>query len=34
MQIFPTDLADRFRRFKFRHFVPNQDHYERLAALG
>jgi carbonic anhydrase len=34
MQHFPEHLADRFRRFKFRHFVPNQDHYEKLAAEG
>ena len=31
MSSFPEHLADRFRRFKFRHFAPNQDHYERLA---
>jgi carbonic anhydrase len=30
----PDTLADRYRRFKFRHFVPNQDHYEELAAFG
>ena len=34
MTKFPEDLADRFKRFKFRHFVPNQDHYEQLAAAG
>jgi carbonic anhydrase len=34
MQHFPEHLADRFRRFKFRHFAPNQDHYEKLAAEG
>jgi carbonic anhydrase len=31
---FPEDLSDRFKRFKFRHFAPNQDHYEHLAAAG
>ena len=31
---FPDHLADRFRRFKFRHFVANQDHYETLAKYG
>ena len=31
---FPEDLADRFKRFKFRHFAPNPDHYEQLAAQG
>jgi len=30
----PTHLADRFQRFKFRHFAPNQDHYEELATYG
>ena len=30
----PEQLADRYRRFKFRHFVPNQDHYETLAIHG
>jgi carbonic anhydrase len=30
----PEQLADRYRRFKFRHFVPNQDHYEQLATIG
>jgi carbonic anhydrase len=34
MKHFPDHLADRFRRFKFRHFAPNQDHYERLASEG
>jgi carbonic anhydrase len=32
MHRFPDHLADRFRRFKFRHFAPNQDHYEKLAV--
>jgi carbonic anhydrase len=31
---FPDHLADRFRRFKFRHFAPNQDRYEDLATHG
>lgn len=30
----PDHLADRFRRFKFRHFAPNFDHYEELATNG
>jgi carbonic anhydrase len=34
MTNFPDHLADRFRRFKFRHFAPNQDHYEALASSG
>jgi carbonic anhydrase len=34
MKQFPDHLADRFRRFKHRHFAPNQDHYEKLAAEG
>ena len=34
MKQFPDHLADRFRRFKHRHFAPNQDHYEKLAAGG
>jgi carbonic anhydrase len=34
MQRFPVHLADRFRRFKFRHFAPNQDQYEKLASEG
>jgi carbonic anhydrase len=34
MTHFPDHLADRFRRFKFRHFAPNQDHYEELATYG
>jgi carbonic anhydrase len=31
---FPENLADRYRRFKFRHFAPNMDHYEQLATHG
>lgn len=34
MTLFPEHLADRFRRFKFRHFSPNLDHYEALATHG
>jgi carbonic anhydrase len=34
MSLFPDHLTDRFRRFKYRHFVLNQDHYETLAEFG
>jgi carbonic anhydrase len=34
MTHFPEALADRYRRFKFRHFASNQDHYESLATYG
>ena len=34
MTHFPDKLADRFRRFHFRHFSPHQDHYEELATHG
>ena len=34
MANFPEQLADRFRRFKYRHFAPNIDHFEKLAAEG
>ena len=34
MTHFPEHLTDRFKRFKLRHFVPNQDHYEALASAG
>jgi carbonic anhydrase len=34
MTQFPDVLTDRFRRFKFRHFAPNQDRYEELATNG
>ncbi len=34
MSQFPDHLTDRFRRFKFRHFAPNQDQYEKLAQAG
>jgi carbonic anhydrase len=34
MTNFPDVLADRFRRFKYRHFAPNMDHYQDLADRG
>ena len=34
MSHFPESLADRYRRFKYRHFAPNIDHYETLASNG
>jgi carbonic anhydrase len=34
MSSFPESLADRYRRFRHRHFVPNADHYEDLATHG
>jgi carbonic anhydrase len=34
MSSFPENLADRYRRFRHRHFVPNADHYEELATYG
>ena len=34
MTHFPDVLADRFRRFKYRHFAPNIEHYEELADNG
>ena len=34
MTHFPESLTDRFRRFKYRHFAPNQDRYEELASHG
>lgn len=34
MTHFPEHLTDRYRRFKFRHFTPNADHYEELAKFG
>lgn len=33
-QAFPEMLADRFQRFKYRHFGPNIEHYRKLAAMG
>jgi carbonic anhydrase len=34
MSSFPETLADRFRRFKQRHFLPNAEQYEELATYG
>lgn len=34
MSLLPETLTDRYRRFKFRQFVANQDHYEALATTG
>jgi carbonic anhydrase len=34
MSYFPDHLADRYRRFKLRNFIPHQDEYERLANQG
>jgi carbonic anhydrase len=34
MAHFPEHLTDRFRRFKFRHYAPNQTHFEDLADHG
>jgi carbonic anhydrase len=34
MSYFPDHLADRYRRFKLRHFIPHQDDYEQLATSG
>ncbi len=34
MSSFPELLADRYRRFKFRNYAPNADHYEELATHG
>jgi carbonic anhydrase len=34
MTLFPEQLADRYRRFKYRHFIPNIEQYEELAAYG
>jgi len=34
MSSFPENLADRFRRFKQRHFLPNAEQYEELANFG
>ena len=34
MSYFPETLSDRYRRFKFRHFSQNQEHYEQLATFG
>ncbi|HEY7669622.1 MAG TPA: carbonic anhydrase [Hyphomicrobium sp.] len=34
MTPFPEQLTDRYRRFKHRHFEPNIEQYEELAAYG
>lgn len=34
MSSFPETLADRFRRFKHRHYLPNAEQYEELATYG
>ena len=34
MSLLPDHLADRYRRFRFRHHAPNQLRYEELAASG
>ncbi len=34
MTHFPEVLADRYKRFKFRHFTANQEQYESLAEYG
>jgi carbonic anhydrase len=34
MSLLPDHLADRYRRFRFRHYAPNQDRYEELADRG
>ena len=34
MSSFPEKLADRFRRFQHRHFLPKAEEYEELATYG
>ena len=34
MTSFPEHLTDRYRRFRHRHFEPNIEQYEDLAAFG
>ena len=34
MSSFPETLADRYRRFRHRHFMPQAEHYEELATYG
>ncbi len=34
MSSFPEKLADRYRRFKHRIYVPNADDYEELGTFG
>ncbi len=31
---FPAHLADRFKRFRHRHFAAQMDHYQSLAVYG
>jgi carbonic anhydrase len=34
MSLLPDHLADRYKRFRFRHFAPNHHRYEELAEYG
>jgi carbonic anhydrase len=34
MSLLPDQLADRYRRFRFRHFAPHMDEYVDLATHG
>ncbi len=34
MSLLPEHLRDSYRRFRFRHFAPNQHRYEELAERG
>ena len=34
MAHFPSNLTERFHRFRFRHFDQNRDRYAELAAFG
>ena len=34
MSSFPERLADRYRRFHHRHFLPKAEEYEELATHG
>jgi carbonic anhydrase len=34
MSLLPDHLADRYRRFRVRHYAPNHDRYEELAEHG
>ncbi len=34
MSLLPDHLADRYRRFRVRHYAPNQYRYEELAERG
>lgn len=34
MSLLPEHLSDRYRRFRFRHYAPNQHRYEELAERG